>query len=217
MEKENSNGLVLVVDDNPINTQQIKDMLGISGFQSITAESASEGLEIVKTIKPDLILLDIVMPETNGYTFCETLKSDPAFTDIPIIFITAKIEVDTFELAFKAGANDFMKKPTLKDLQSILQLNNLIKHDMLDQGFHHWNDNYPNKEVYLKDIKKRCLYLRTEDSKIVGMISFDKSHHELFNKADWSDSSGDYYFVHRLGILPERQGEGIASILMDFA
>lgn len=111
MEKENSNGLVLVVDDNPINTQQIKDMLGISGFQSITAESASEGLEIVKTIKPDLILLDIVMPETNGYTFCKTLKSDPAFADIPIIFITAKIEVDTFELAFKAGANDFMKKP----------------------------------------------------------------------------------------------------------
>jgi len=110
-----------------------------------------------------------------------------------------------------------IRKATLKDLDSILHLNNSIKNDMLNQGFHHWNDNYPNKEVYLKDIKKGCLYLRLDENKTVGMVSFDKSYHEFFDKANWTDKSDDFYFVHRLGILPERQGQGIAGILMDFA
>lgn len=111
MKNDGSNGLILIVDDNVLNTQQIKDMLDIHGFHSITAESASEGLEIVRTIKPDLILLDIIMPEINGFSFCETVKSNPLYTDIPIIFMTARTQSDSIDKAYKAGANDFIKKP----------------------------------------------------------------------------------------------------------
>ena len=110
-----------------------------------------------------------------------------------------------------------IRKATLKDLKSILVLNDSIRDNMLDQGFHHWNNHYPNKEVYIKDIKKGVLFLRTENNKVVGMISFDKSYHEFFDKADWKDTSGDFYFVHRLGVLPSVQGKGIAKVLMDFA
>lgn len=111
MKNDESNGLILIVDDNVLNTQQIKDMLDIHGFHSITAESASEGLEIVRTIKPELILLDIVMPEINGFSFCETVKSNPQYSDIPIIFMTARTQSDSIDRAYKAGANDFIKKP----------------------------------------------------------------------------------------------------------
>ncbi len=111
MEHNKSNGLILIVDDNVMNTQQIKDMLEIHGFQSITAESASQGLEIVRTIKPELILLDIVMPEINGFSFCETVKSNQQYSDIPIIFMTAQTKSDSIDKAYKAGANDFIKKP----------------------------------------------------------------------------------------------------------
>ena len=111
MEDNKSNGLILIVDDNVMNTQQIKDMLEIHGFQSITAESASQGLEIVRTIKPELILLDIVMPEINGFSFCETVKSNQQYSDIPIIFMTAQTKSDSIDKAYKAGANDFIKKP----------------------------------------------------------------------------------------------------------
>jgi|SRR5210317_1123884 DNA-binding response OmpR family regulator len=111
MEYNKSNGLILIVDDNVMNTQQIKDMLEIHGFQSITAKSASQGLEIVRTIKPELILLDIVMPEINGFSFCETVKSNQQYNDIPIIFMTAQTKSDSIDRAYKAGANDFIKKP----------------------------------------------------------------------------------------------------------
>jgi len=111
MEHNKSNGLILIVDDNVMNTQQIKDMLEIHGFQSITAESASQGLDIVRTIKPELILLDIVMPEINGFSFCETVKSNQQYSDIPIIFMTAQTKSDSIDKAYKAGANDFIKKP----------------------------------------------------------------------------------------------------------
>ncbi len=151
MKNTESNGLILIVDDNVMNTQQIKDMLDIHGFHSITAESASEGLEIVRTIKPELILLDIVMPEINGFSFCETVKSNQQYSDIPIIFMTAQTKSDTIDRAYKSGANDFIKKPVKpNELASRIkiQMRNAIEEKLRKQE--------------IDDMRKQLITLREE-------------------------------------------------------
>lgn len=103
--------IILVVDDELANTESIKEVLTLSGYQVIVANSASEGMEIISNIKPDVILLDIKMPEINGLMFCKTLKSNPVYSDIPIIIFTADDSIDNVDKAHLAGAADFVKKP----------------------------------------------------------------------------------------------------------
>jgi putative two-component system response regulator len=102
---------ILVVDDQPINVQLLKRKLEREGIEVSTAYSGLEALDSVLQNKPDLILLDVMMPDMTGYAVCQQLKADPATAAIPIIFITALTgpgdEVDAFE----AGAVDFITKP----------------------------------------------------------------------------------------------------------
>jgi CheY-like chemotaxis protein len=101
---------VLIVDDEVINIKMIADVLG-DECEVLFACSAAEGLQLARAQKPDVILLDVVMPDLDGYAVCIRLKSDPATADIPVIFITSLDAVEQEVKGFEAGATDYVTKP----------------------------------------------------------------------------------------------------------
>src|SRR3954447_990797 len=104
---------ILVVDDHADNTDLVKVDLELAGYSGIvTALSAEQAFEYLRAGSPvDLILMDVCMPGTDGITACQQLKADPAFSDIPVIIVTALAEYDIIDQAFAAGAADFLRKP----------------------------------------------------------------------------------------------------------
>ncbi|MCL1471752.1 diguanylate cyclase [Argonema antarcticum] len=105
------NCLILVVDDVSENLQLIALILEKRGYETTFATSGQQALERVQTAKPDLVLLDFMMPEMNGMEVCEKLKANPDVADIPIIFITASHEQEHLIQAFEKGAVDYITKP----------------------------------------------------------------------------------------------------------
>jgi sigma-B regulation protein RsbU (phosphoserine phosphatase) len=103
--------LVLVVDDAPANLQVVRSILK-DDFKIRVATSGVKALELVKAIpQPDLILLDVMMPEMDGYEVCSILKAAPDTRDIPVIFLTGKTEADDETKGFEVGAVDYIHKP----------------------------------------------------------------------------------------------------------
>lgn len=102
---------VLIVDDNTNNIQAVGTILKRIDISLSIATSGAKALEAVKAKKPDLILLDIMMPEMDGYEVARILKSDTNTADIPIIFLTAKTAIDDVILGFEVGAVDYIAKP----------------------------------------------------------------------------------------------------------
>ncbi len=108
-ERDNT-GTILIVDDTPENVSLLETVLS-ADYTIITATSGNKALEIARKMPPDLILLDIMMPEMNGYEFCERLKESPDLHGIPVIFLSM---LDTTEVklhAFKSGGVDYITKP----------------------------------------------------------------------------------------------------------
>lgn len=105
---------ILVVDDIPANLHLFAKMLSQEGYKVRSAVTGALAISGAKAIPPDLILLDILMPELNGYQVCSLLKADPVTQDIPIIFISALGEEIDKVRAFEVGAVDYVTKPFLK-------------------------------------------------------------------------------------------------------
>ena len=104
-------GRLLIADDNPQNCELLDAYLDGEGHEVEFATDGAETLERVASFKPDLILLDIMMPRMSGYEVCQTLKADAATRDIPILMVTALKEIGDIERAVAAGADDFLSKP----------------------------------------------------------------------------------------------------------
>jgi len=102
---------ILIVDDVVENIQVAMNILKEDNYNFSFARSGKEALELLKQKRFDLILLDIMMPEMDGYETCEAIKSDPSLMDIPVIFLTAKADVDALSRAFDVGGVDFITKP----------------------------------------------------------------------------------------------------------
>jgi len=105
---------VLIADDNQVNRDLLSDVL--ERFQSqgvviLTAVDGKKTLEVVEKEHPDLILLDVQMPEIDGYQVCEKIKGDPALKDIYVIMVTANINPDERRQAAVAGADEYITKP----------------------------------------------------------------------------------------------------------
>ena len=113
-DEELSNGtrqLILIVDDYPQNLQVLANTLSREECSLAAAVNGKQALDFTTKYKPDLILLDIMMPDIDGYEVCAKLKSDPATRDIPVIFLTARSETDDLVRGFNAGAVDYITKP----------------------------------------------------------------------------------------------------------
>jgi CheY-like chemotaxis protein len=102
---------LLIVDDNDINRDVLARHLARQGHSTAVAENGRQALEMVQTQKFDLLLLDIMMPEMNGYQVLQRLKSDPQLRDIPVIMISALDEIESVVRCIEMGAEDYLPKP----------------------------------------------------------------------------------------------------------
>ncbi len=102
---------ILIVDDVPANIDVLRKTLETEGYKISFAPNGKIGLEVAELSRPDLILLDIMMPEMNGFETCEKLKLDHNTSNIPVIFLTAKNETDDIVKGFDLGAMDYITKP----------------------------------------------------------------------------------------------------------
>ncbi|MCG3190954.1 MAG: diguanylate cyclase [Thermoanaerobaculia bacterium] len=104
-------GDILVVDDNPVNLQVLTALLQGQGYKVRPANSGFRALRSAQAALPDLVLLDIMMPEMDGYEVCRQLKADPASENVPVIFLSALDEVFDKVKAFECGCVDYITKP----------------------------------------------------------------------------------------------------------
>jgi CheY-like chemotaxis protein len=105
---------ILIADDNDQNVELLQAYLDELGCRVVAAYDGQETLRAVADAKPDLVLLDIMMPKVSGFEICRKLKSDPATADIPICMVTALHEMGDIERAVEAGTDDFLSKPIRK-------------------------------------------------------------------------------------------------------
>ena len=139
--------LVMIIDDNPQNLKYLAEIVNRNDYEYIMQLSSTSALESVAREKPDLILLDIMMPDINGYKVCEDLKSNPETKDIPIIFITAKTETDAIVKGFEVGGVDYVIKP----FNSIVLEARIRTHIELKKS----KDNLKNNILELKEINEK--------------------------------------------------------------
>src|SRR5574341_1316053 len=102
---------ILVVDDTPKNVKLLADILTVKGYAVVTAASGAEALRQVEAEKPDLVLLDVVMPEMSGYEVCRKIRENPAIGILPVVMVTALDPNQERVKGLEAGADDFLTKP----------------------------------------------------------------------------------------------------------
>lgn len=102
---------IMIVDDDVQATTLLHKILSSEGYEAIAVNESSKAVQLARSIFPDLFLLDLMMPDPDGFKLCRLLRADPNFTNTPIIIITALDDSDSRIVAFGAGANDYLTKP----------------------------------------------------------------------------------------------------------
>jgi PAS domain S-box-containing protein len=118
---------ILIVDDEPIGRRILEVLLADQGYQLVTACSGLEALERAATLAPDLVLLDIMMPNMDGFEVCQRLRADPLLADVPVVMVTALDDRESRLRGIEVGADDFITKPidrveVRKRVQTIMRL-----------------------------------------------------------------------------------------------
>ncbi len=105
------NWSVLVVDDEPLTQDLLRLMLEPAGFRVTGAEHGLEALQKVQESKPDIMILDVMMPHMDGITVCRKIRSNPDTADLPIVMLSGKTHLNAIEEGIEAGANRYLAKP----------------------------------------------------------------------------------------------------------
>jgi len=131
-------GKVLIVDDNPTNIQVVGNILTENNFDIAFAQSGKKAIEQALHTDYDLILLDVMMPEFDGFEVCEVLKKNPQTKDIPIIYLTAKSDIDSIVMGLRNGGIDYISKPFIKE-ELLARVENQIKLKKTQQALEYSN------------------------------------------------------------------------------
>src|SRR5205814_4484160 len=102
---------VLVVDDTPLNIKLLGDLLAVKGYAVTTAANGTEALAKLAADKPDIVLLDVMMPGLSGYDVCRRIRADPATALLPVVLVTSLDPMEERIKGIEAGADDFLSKP----------------------------------------------------------------------------------------------------------
>ncbi|SFB73758.1 Response regulator receiver domain-containing protein [Flexibacter flexilis DSM 6793] len=105
---------ILIVEDNTTNMRVLMDFLGDKGYNFLMAQDGAKGVKVALRRKPDLILLDINLPEISGYDVCKTLRQHEEIKDTPIVFMSALSRNEAQHLTAEAGGDDYLPKPFQK-------------------------------------------------------------------------------------------------------
>ena len=117
---------ILVVDDNEANRSLAEHTLEDEGYRVVSASSGAAGITAFGAERPDCVLLDVRMPDMDGFAVCERIRALPSGTDTPVLFFTALRDVDTFDRALAAGGDDFLTKP-VRPTELIVRIQSALK------------------------------------------------------------------------------------------
>jgi DNA-binding response OmpR family regulator len=113
---------ILVIDDDELVSQTLQRALKMYGYHVMVANSGIEGLQLARRHRPDLFILDIIMPGADGYQVCRQIRGDPLLKELPVLFLTAKGKDEDKIEGFRAGADDYLSKPfNMEELQLRIQ------------------------------------------------------------------------------------------------
>lgn len=115
---------ILVIDDEPEITEIVEAFLTEAGYRVMVENNPHNSFDAAASFKPDIILLDIMMPGADGYDICAKFKNNPQFSNTPIIFLTGKDRNDDMGRSFKAGGDMFIKKPF--SCERLLEIVNIV-------------------------------------------------------------------------------------------
>lgn len=177
MEQAVTKPTILIVDDTPDNITLLTSLLG-EQYKNKVATNGTKALKIATTgTPPDLILLDIMMPEMDGYEVCRWLKNDPITKDIPVIFLTAKTQEDDETMGFELGAVDYITKPIVPPIL-MARVHTHLALQSARKSLEHQN------EILEEQVEQRTRQLSSlQDSIIIAMASLaetrdnDTGHH----------------------------------------
>jgi two-component system sensor histidine kinase ChiS len=110
-----SGPLILIVEDEISNVELFTMLLDFEGFRTQAVLDVKRALDAIQEERPDLILLDIMLPEASGLELCTTLKNDPRYDSIPIVIVSAKTQLEDVERGMQAGAASYLLKPVAKE------------------------------------------------------------------------------------------------------
>lgn len=102
---------ILAIDDDELVSRTVQRALKLYGYHVMVARSGAEGLQLARRHRPDMFILDVIMPGADGYQIARQIRGDPLLQDLPILFLTAKIKDEDKIEGFRAGADDYMTKP----------------------------------------------------------------------------------------------------------
>lgn len=142
---------ILIIDDNPTNLGVLFESLNSAGYRTLVSQEGKDAIELAEKVKPDLILLDIIMPEIDGFSVCNILKEKEITSQIPIFFITAMSDTDNKLSGFKSGAVDYICKPFQKE-------------EVLARIRTH---------IQLQEQKEKLLKINREKEKVISTIAHD--------------------------------------------
>jgi len=113
---------ILIVDDDVTITELMKAVVSMEGFEPTIVNDSTHAIEVIHSVNPDVITLDIMMPKLSGLELCALIREDPKFANIPILIISAKVDLETRQKALQAGAKGFVTKPfRIDDLISTIK------------------------------------------------------------------------------------------------
>jgi adenylate cyclase len=121
---------ILVVDDTPLNVKLLADLLAVKGYATCSAASGEEALVVLERERPDLVLLDVMMPGLSGYEVCAKIRANPVYAMLPVVLVTALDPAKERARGLEAGADDFLSKPVsqaelLARVRSLLRIKSL--------------------------------------------------------------------------------------------
>jgi CheY-like chemotaxis protein/signal transduction histidine kinase len=215
------NPVVLIVDDEPSAREILRGILFNRGYDIILAENGMEALKKAKEIKPDLILLDVMMPEMDGFEVCRHLRDDPILAEVPVIMTTALDDQDSYIKGIEAGADDFVSKPynrvklrtRVKTITKLNRYRNLHQErakfewvvEEADDGYIMLN----NKEEILYANPKARFYLDLPEDRNVSIsetfIEQAKKQYRLEPEQGWDAWLDPYLETCRYLIRPETE------------
>lgn len=123
---------IVVVEDEPDILEVLSYNLRREGFEVATSDDGEKGLSLIRKRKPDLVLLDLMLPKMDGLDVCRTLKNDPSTGHIPIIMVTARGEESDLVLGLEIGADDYVTKP-FSPKELVARVKAVLRRDQIDQ------------------------------------------------------------------------------------
>ncbi|HSH04499.1 MAG TPA: response regulator transcription factor [Anaerolineae bacterium] len=169
---------ILVIDDDELVSRTIQRALKMYSYQVMVANGGAEGLQLARRHRPDLFILDVMMPGMTGYQVCRQIRGDPLLQDLPILFLTARSKDEDKIEGFRAGADDYLTKPfNMEELQ--LRVKAILRRTV--QNPEEQEETY---EVEVKDVVLDCRSFEvTTPTRTVLLtnVQFDLLYHLMSN------------------------------------